>query len=886
MNLTRLKVNSQYRPTVDAAPYFSWVLESEKQNVMQTSYRLVVKSGGREFWDSGVVESSRSTFVLYAGAGLEGCRDYIWRVTVCTNSGENACAEGSFETALIAQNWQARWVRSPRKFGKTKPGFGKQPPAELFRRVFTSKEIPVRARVYATCHGSYLLSINGVRPDDRAMAPEHTQYAKQLCYQTYDITALVQPGENVLGMFVGDGWYNSPNFKPAEKGFRPEHAVLFQILLEYPDGTRQIIGSDAQVRTSPGPVLSSEMFSGELYDANLEQDGWDCAGFRDENWQNAIVAKTGFDNLTAQYGEPVRPTRKLPVAAMTTSPRGETILDFGQVMAGVVEMRAALPRGLRLELDCFETTDQYGNYYCNILDMGKSKRARNGPASKREQQIVYISNGKEAVYRPHFTFLGFRYVRVRCAQPVRAEDFCAVVISSDCEELGVFSCSDERLNRLYENTLWSQRSNMVSIPTDCPQREKAGWTGDIQIYASTALLNANVTPFLTRWLQNLTHAQHPNGAVPMVVPFNGMYPKLDVLMGLMGKNHGPMGVAGWGDAACIVPWTMYTVTGNIHVLRNQYDSMKAWCGYVIGTAEKYRGQNKLPREIDRCLWNTGFHYGEWLIPSQSGNGFDKTAMKSMASKAYTAPIFGWNSCRIMAETAKLLGNEQDHAYYADAAAKMKLAIQQGVIGKDGSMPTDFMGAYVLILAFDLVPEHLKQNVADRLIRKIEENSDCLDTGFLATPYLLDALCKIGRLDKAYTILLQDRCPSWLYEIKQGATTIWENYTSYKPDGTPLKTSLNHYAFGCVDDWMFRNIGGIAPVEPGFRQFRIEPKPTAQITWARRSYQSEYGRISAEWHTTEEGFRLQVSIPCNTQAAVVLPDGRTEQVGSGEYSFCC
>ena len=771
MELTRLKVNSQYRPCVDEVPYFSWVIISDKKNVMQTSYHITVTSLGEVVWDSGVIESDKSTFVEYNGKPLKSLSDYSWTVKVTVNNGEKAAASSSFETGFMKKEWTAEWVKSPFPMKKVKPGTGGQNPAEYFRKEFDARDGIKRARVYATCHGAYQLSVNGIRPDDREFAPEFTVYSKYLCYQTYDVTPFLREGRNVIGMLVGDGWYDSANFKPRSRKFKAEHSVLFQIKIDYEDGTSEIVLSDDAVKVSESPVRSSDLFAGELYDARMEQENWNCCGFDDSSWKAGIPCGKSYANLVAQYGEPVRP-----------------------------------------------------------------------------------------------------------------EDFTAIVLSSDNEDLGTFETSNEDINRLYENTRWSQRSNLFSIPTDCPQREKGGWTGDIQIYARTAMLNENVTPFLTRWLRNMTCSQQKNGAIPNVIPLTGIYELLEKLNRIVYRNFEPVGEAGWGDAACIVPWSMYQLTGNIRILREQYDTMKKWCDYIINTAKKRRGKMKHPKEIDQYLWNTGHQYGEWLIPSQTVDGADQSAAKPINTSVYCAPIFGWNSCRIMADTAALLGHTSDELYYDDIASRMKSAIQKGLIDDDGKMPLDFMGSYVLAIAFDLAPERKKKSIAGHLIRKIEENGDCLDTGFLTTPYLLDALCKIGRMDKAYKILLQTKCPSWLYEVKQGATTIWENYISYKEDGSPVMTSLNHYAFGCVDDWMFRKISGIDMAASGFKKIVIAPEPNNAFTSAKRTYMSEYGKVGAEWSMEEGKFKLKVEIPCNTTATVKLPDGRLYEVGSGIYQF--
>lgn len=877
MELTRLRVNSQNSPCVDREPYFSWVLASSARNVVQTAYRVTVAGSEGIVWDSGFVESDASTFVEYGGEPLAGLSDYTWTVAVTDSTGASAEAASCFETGFLNKEWEAEWVKSPFPMKKNKRGTGRQNPAEYFRREFFVKDGIRRARVYATCHGAYRLSVNGMRPDDRELAPEFTVYSKYLCYQTYDVKSLLKEGTNVIGMLVGDGWYSCRDFKPDDKKFKPERAVLFQIKIEYEDGGSETICSDGNVKVSESPVRSSDLFAGELYDARMELPGWDLAGFDDGGWRKGIPSGRYYGNLVAQYGEPIRPIKELKAVSMSTSSRGETIVDFGQTMAGVVRVKADLPVGSRLALDYFETTDQYGNYFNNIA------------AAKllgHNQRDEYISGGTPAEYMPHFTYHGFRYVRVTCDIPVKAEDFTAVVLSTDNEDLGVFETSHKDINRLYENTRWSQRSNMVSIPTDCPQREKAGWTGDIQIYARTSMLNENTTPFLTRWLHNLKLNQMDNGAVPMVVPFVGLYPPQEKIHRIISNKREHVGEAGWGDAACVVPWSMYQVTGNARILREQYDSMKSWCDYVITTARNHRGKNKLPIETDCYLWNTGHQFGEWLVPSLTVDGMDQSSKKQIDTASYCAPIFGWNSCRILAETAELLGYPKDGAYYRDIADKMKEAIRKGIIGEDGSMPFDLMGGYVLAIAFDLASGEQRDRLAQNLIRKVEENGDCLDTGFLATPYLLDALCKIGRADKAYQILLQDKCPSWLYEVKQGATTIWENYISYKPDGTPVMTSLNHYAFGCVDDWMFRKIVGIDMAAPGFKKIVIAPELSEAFTGAKRTYMSEYGQIAVEWSRADGSFCMKVEIPCNTTAAVRLPDGSSHEVGSGAYEFRC
>ena len=875
MNLIRLKVNNQVNPCIDKAPYFSWVIISDKKNVMQKSYQITVSCGDEVFWDSGIVESDKSTFVCYEGKTLEDLKCYTWTVTVIDNYDDSVGMSASFQTGFINKEWQAKWVSSPFKMKKTKKGNGGQNCAEYFRRGFNVTSQIKCASVYATCRGAYELSVNGKRPDDRILAPEFTLYSKYLCYQWYDITQLVKLGENVLGMLVGDGWYNSKNFKDPDKGIKKEHAVLFQIKLDYEDGHSEMVCSDDKIMVYESPVRSADLFAGELYDARKELEGWNDFGRDFNEWKCGIIKGYGFKNLYAQYGEPVRPVMEVKPVGMFISPKGETIIDFGQNMAGFVRMHVNLPENQEISIEYFEVLDKDGNYF-NSIAMAEARGYL--------QIDRFISNGKEADYTPHFTYHGFRYIKIECNSKVKMNDFIAIAVATDSENIGEFETSNSTINRLYENTRWSQRSNMVSIPTDCPSREKGGWTGDIQIYARTALSNENVTPFLTRWLYNVMCNQMDNGAIPNVVPLVGIYATLEKLNRIFYGNHAPVGEAGWGDAICIIPWDMYQMTGNRLILVETYESQKKWCDYIISEAKNKRGKQKLPKEFDQYLWNTGHQYGEWLIPSQTMNGEDLSSKWKVNTAAYCAPIFGYNSCNTVSKVAALLGDKESAVYYGNIAEKMKRAIQQSVIEEDGKMPLDFMGAYVLAIAFDVASDRQKPLIAEHLIRKIKENGYCLDTGFIPTPYLLDALCKIGRVDLAYQLLLQDKCPSWLYEVRRGATSIWENYVAYKEDGNPVQTSFNHYAFGSIDDWMFRKLCGIDSLKPGYKQILIKPELGGGFISAKRSYVSEYGKISVDWMLKDSRFNLKVEVPCNTSAKIVLPSGITHLVGSGKYEF--
>lgn len=568
--------------------------------------------------------------------------------------------------------------------------------------------------------------------------------------------------------------------------------------------------------------------------------------------------------------------KELPAQGVYTSPKGETIVDFGQVVAGRARVTVDLPTGAAVTLEHFEAVDAKGNYFNNI----------DSAMGITEQKDVFISDGTPQTFEARFTFHGFRYLRVSGVENPIAAQFVAVVLSTEKTNGGTFECSNADLNRLYQNTRWSQCANMLSIPTDCPQREKAGWTGDISLYAKTALLNEDVTPFLTQWLQSLCVDQRENGSIPFTVPDVSIYHYAGIQMGEQTGCGGPVCSAGWGDAAVTVPMAMYEVTGNTRILEKQYDSMKGWCDYVISRARIHAPNSTLPDEVEEHLWDTGFQFGEWLVPSLAGAPQEQLFATMATTSAYTAPIFGWLVVHKMAQAAAVLGREEDAVRYQEEADKMKHAIRAALITADGVLRYERQGAYVLMLVFGLVPDVWVDKFGTKLAEIIHANGDRLDTGFLPTPYLLDALCIGGQRELAYTLLYQTESPSWLAQVKRGATTIWESWEMYQPDGTPKKESFNHYTYGTVDDWMFRTIGGVDQDDTGYRRLMIHPQPDKSLTWAKRSFETENGTVYVSW--TREGgqFILTADIPCNTTARIILPDGTQHTVGSGHYTLNC
>jgi alpha-L-rhamnosidase len=494
-----------------------------------------------------------------------------------------------------------------------------------------------------------------------------------------------------------------------------------------------------------------------------------------------------------------------------------------------------------------------------------------------------IAAGGTQTFEPTFTFHGFRYVRVTGVPQLRDGDVTGVVISSDLRAAGTFRTSDERINRLHENVVWSQRGNFLSIPTDCPQRERAGWTGDLQVFMPAATTNQHVLGFVERWLANARADQLDDGQIPMVVPD---IPSLaDGGMGIGASS------AAWGDAIVIVPHVLYRRYGDVSVLRDNYDAMVRWVEYQIEVAER-----DLPDGVDvatlsaadrarhALLWNTGFHFGDWLAPSTllEGPMAESAMVAPMRTGELVASMFHANSLTLLAEIAGVLGRSDDQDRYAARAAAVRRAFTEEYVAADGTIAANLQGPYVNALAFDMVPQELRPKLVAKLVELVHAAGDHLDTGFVSVPYLLDVLWDAGERDLARTLLNQDTVPSWLYEVDRGATTIWEAWAAIAPDGTVSPMSMNHYAFGCVDDWMFRRMAGIREIEPGFRVSRIEPDLDSRLDWVDATHETPYGTLAVSWHRTPQGAEVTVEVPPSTTAELVLGD-TVERVGPGRYT---
>ena len=881
-------------------PLFSWKLACGKPDTVQTAWHILVKKDDVTVWDSGKTMSCQSFGIAYAGAPLESRRAYTWTLQVWNNHGGTAAAHGCFEMAFLhLADWQAKWVEPLQEpaydepvsdFRKLLQGGGfmeldqiRMRPAQMIWRKFSlEKKTIQRARAYATSHGIYYLELNGEKIGNLELTPGNTEYPLYLQYQVYDITSALRAGENDLFMTVGDGWFcGKVGLVGQSCQYGDRTAGLFQLEIDYEDNSKQVIASDETCKSAESPVQYADLFVGQKYDAQLEHPS---------AWQPVVIREHGYENLRAQFGEPVRVCQEFKPKAVYHSAKGEWILDTGQVMAGRLRMRVRGERGTTVMLEHTETVDKEGNYLYNMF--GKFIN----------QTDTYVLKGEsEELFEPRLTFHGFRYVRITGypGKPT-VDDFDVQVIQSDLAKTGSFACSDERLNQLQHNIFWSQRSNMISIPTDCPQREKAGWTGDVQVFARAACFNMDMQAFFTRWLRNVKVDQREDGQIPIIVPYWKAYHPGGVL------DNNTDTSCGWGDVATVLPWALYMAYGDKRFLADNYDMMKRWVEYIRRTAanELPEGLGELTaerRERMKYLWNTNFHFGDWLAPSVTIDpvtGHINPILSARATMDIVPTCFYAMSTGLLAQAARELGNDTDAKEYEALHKKIRQAFADEYIDGNGHLPKDLQGLYVLALRFGLIPEEKIPAAVSKLVALIKANGNRLDTGFMSIPHLLDTLQEHGRIDVAYDLLYQDKCPSWLYGVKMGATTIWEAWQAVLEDGTPTKVSYNHYAFGCVGEWMYRTIGGLKADKPGYKHFLIKPVPDEKLTWAEVQYDSVYGPIESRWERSGEGIALKVRIPANTTATLFLPTGKgraecngaeiaynTEKgitVGSGEY----
>ena len=827
-------------------PRLSWQLNSDEENVLQTAYEIRVtdskedlQKGKNLIWTSGKVESDQSVNVVYKGPALQSMQRVYWQVRVWDNKNRaSAWSTPAFwEMGILDKAlWTASYIAMDDITTEKKSH-----PSQYFRRGFQTKKTVKSATVQATSLGVYELYLNGEKVGDDLFTPGYTSYNKRLQYQTYDVTNLLKV-DNALGAIVGDGWYRGNiGWKGDYAFYGKQLALLVQLHINYTDGTRDTIGSNGDWKASYGPILESDMYNGEKYDARLEMDGWAKTGFDDSQWQKVKILDHSKDILVAPQGPPVKAIEEIKPKKLMTTPKGEIVLDLGQNIVGWARMKVNGQKGHKVTLKFAEVLDKDGNFYTTNL------RAA-------EATDIYILKGEgEEMFEPHFTSHGFRYIQViNYPGTLNPDDITGIVIHSDISPTGKFTTSDPMINQLQSNIQWGQRDNFLDIPTDCPQRdERAGWTGDAQVFSMTAAYNFDVAAFYTKWLKDLALDQHENGSVTNVVP--------DILTGGEGVSA-KGGATGWADAAVIIPWTVYQSYGDKRILHEQYHSMKGWVDYM---AKKSGGD---------YLWNDPkhWHWGDWLAYNADKPDYNG----SVTEKDLIATAYAYYSTSLLGKIASIIGKTEDVGKYAEQAKNIKKAFIQEYITPNGRLVSHTQTAYAMALSFDLIPENLIEKSAAYFAADVEKFGH-LTTGFLGTPLLCSTLSKIGRDDLAFMLLNRKEFPSWLYPITMGATTIWERWDTQKPDGTIIEgmNSFNHYSYGAIGEWLYTHVGGlrIDPKNPGYKHIIFDPHPGGGLTSANAEFLSLYGKIKSDWQIKDGKFHYEVVIPANTTATVTLPE---------------
>ena len=908
-------------------PRLSWKLQAtEERGVKQAAYQVLVASSAAllkndtgDLWDSGKVASDSSTHIEYTGKPLQSRQQCFWKVRIYNQDGKVSdwSVPASWEMGLLnPEDWKAAWINgggykfTPKATSSTSapvalkilhavygakgaekdvtaivsglvrkeglamtvnsgtlggdpaPGKAKKLSVEyqldgkllhktaaeasaisipdglkapsanagddrvpyLRKTLKLADKTVAKARLYVTALGLYEMYLNGAPIGDAVFAPDWTDYNKRIRYQVYDVTPLLRQGDNVLAGLVGQGWYCGHIGLGGFRHYGKIPALLAQLEVTYADGTVEQVVSNESWKAAASPILSSDMLMGENYDAQQMIKGWNEPGLDESTWTNATVRKENPRPLEAQVNEPVRKICELAAKTLTEPKPGCWTYDLGQNMVGVVRLKIAAPAGTQVTLRHAEVLNPDGTVY-----------TKNLRAAVSTDTYTCAGTGVET-FQPHFTFHGFRYVEITGVKEKPALDaVTGIVLASDTPKAGTFACSDPRINQLYSNICWSQRANYLSIPTDCPQRdERLGWMGDAQVFVRTATYNADVAAFFTKWLVDVDDAQSPDGAFTDVSPFTSC-----------GK-----GTPAWGDAGVICPWTIYQVYGDTRLLEQNYPAMVKWIEWCRAHS------TDLIRNKDR-----GGDYGDWL-------SIGADTPKDLIGTAYFA-----HSTSLVAQAAKVLGKTEDAAKFESLFQDIKVAFNKKFVAADGRIHGNTQCCYLMAIRFGLLSDEMRAKAVEYLIADIAAKKNHLSTGFIGVSYLLPVLTQTGHADVAFKVFLQDTFPSWLFPVKNGATTIWERWDGWTPERGfqgAWMNSFNHYSLGSCEQWMFASLAGIDTDGAGFKKLVIRPTPGQGITWVKADYDSIQGKIATSWKADGGRLTLDVTIPPNTTATVYVP----------------
>lgn len=880
------------------APRLSWVLESVKRNDAQTAYQIFAGSspaklarGDADLWDSGKVVSGESIQIVYVGKPLHSGQRLWWQVRVWDSAGKvSAFSKPAwFEMALLAPNdWQAKWIQRQSAGPMPEAQAFDDHPAPLFRREFAIEKSIVRARVYVSGLGYYELRLNGEKVGDHVLDPGWTTYSKRVLYSTYDVTSQLKRGRNAIGIMLGNGWFNPlplgmwGRLKPGDALTTGEPRAIAKLVIEFKDGTSQTVVSDETWRVGDGPILRNSVYLGEWYDARREQSGWDQADFNDSSWTPAALAvEPKLGPLCSQSAPPIRVARTLKPVKLTEPKPGVFIFDFGQNFAGWARLKVKGAAGTHVRLRSGEllypdgTLNGMTAVTGQIKAGGKDYRYDGTGQPKTAFQLdeyVLKGSGMET-YTPRFTFHGFRYVEVT-GFPGRPDlnSLAGLRLNADVSPAGSFECSNELFNRIQEMVLWTELSNLFSVQSDCPHREKYGYGGDIVASSEMGMLNFDMARFYAKAAQDLADAVRPNGGFAETSPFVGISDE-----GL-GDMSGPVG---WGTAEPLLVWQLRQYYGDQRPMAQQYEATKQWIELLHSKAQ------------DGILDN-GISDHESLVPKP---------------RALTGTAFYYFNVKLFAQMARALGKSADAEAAESQAGKIRAAFNQKFLQPGtGRYDSASQACQAFALYLGLAPSDGRPRALEVLVRDIAAHDGHLDTGIFGTKYLLNALTDAGRADLAYGMVNQRTFPGWGYMLEHGATTLWEHW-----EFSDNIYSHNHPMFGSVSEWFYKALAGIQPGPDavGFNKIIIKPNPVGDLKWVKASYNSVRGKVVSNWTKKGNRFELSLHIPVGAMATVFLPardraqvfesgkkiDGTSEiqvlrmeneqavcAIGSGDYHF--
>lgn len=854
LKISEVTINHLKEPKgLTVSPKISWVLESTLEKTHQVSYEIYV-SGNKNFNTTICckMENSSSSILNELDFKMESLKKYYIKVCATDNyNNKSSFFETFFITGILEENlFKGSFISDEKE-----EDYNNMSGRLLRKELLIEKEIE-SAFAITTGLGAYEFFVNGNKIGKNVLAPGWTSYENNLLYQTNEITKEIQRGKNILGAHLGCAWYKGRmGFNNNINNYGKHTAFYSAILVNYADGTNEYFYTDDTWQSYKSPIIFSDIYDGEIYDACLEIEGFWEENFIHEEFSKVKDVYFDFGKLKSQSGCLVGEHESFRPIELIKTPKGKTVLDFGQNLAGYVELN--LPKTVKgevIELKLFEVLDKEGNVYTENLRSAK-------------QTIIYKCSDKINVkYKPKFTFQGFRYAEVvSFPDEIKKENFTAIAVYSNMNKTFEFETSNSLINQLQHNIEWGLKSNFLDIPTDCPQRdERLGWTGDAQIFCQTASYIMDTYTFFEKWLYDLQLDQKESGGVPHVIP--------DILSKIGGieEIENSHSSAAWADAAVINPWVLYTTYGDKDIINKQYSSMKKWIDFMEANSDDY-------------IWKYKNQFGDWVaLDAEPGSYYGATS-NDIITTAYFA-----HSTSLFAKMAKTINKDKDYEYYSELYEKILGKFRKSFFNEAGEMTEKTQTAHILALEFNLVEEKYREKTADALVGLLEKENGHLVTGFVGTPYFCSALSENGKIDEAYKLLLNESFPSWLYQVKMGATTIWEHWDGINDTGEMWSAdmnSFNHYAYGAIGQWLYEKMLGLNHDEenPGFKHFFIKPMATKYFDKVKGKYLSPYGQIKIKWTRQENIITLKFTIPANTTATVIVNNSK-KAYESGTYEI--